>query len=609
LDWADTGAPLGGGSQRTVGMPREMPRGRRRTIEKGPTGVKPRAGLLPWAMRWDPLLVEAVARELDRTLERARVRSLLLEPDARRVLLYLREGTLVLELHPTAGWISLLEPGEPSADARPLAARVRGVRALPDESVLVLSLQRIRGRDEGVELVVEFTGNRWNALVVGNRSRQIRHVLLPREEKTRSLTVGAPYQPPPSTGRNADPSPAWWTETVGGEDRSTLLRSVAWTSSLNALVFLEGGQGAATPVEGEPLSDPRVLPGVDGHGRWLRMRDPERWNPRILKTDRGLQPYPISVPGVEEDPTETFLEAIRRARMETEGDSEASLRVPAALLARGERRVERLRRRAEGMARELARARDPGPVRSVGDLILARFGEIRKGAGAVTLTDFQGNEVEVELDPTLPPHENAKRYYDEAARLERVREDLPDRIAAARGELSRWEALLSGVATGTTPPEALAEALGPDRGVGRGKGGKERRRGDQPTAPPYRRYRSSGGLEIRVGRGARHNDDLTFHHSAPDDIWLHVREAPGAHVILRWGREENPPARDLEEAAVLAALGSEARHAGVVPVDWTRRKHVRKPRKAAPGAVIPGRVQTLFVEPDPALEKRLQAEE
>jgi predicted ribosome quality control (RQC) complex YloA/Tae2 family protein len=564
-------------------------------------------------MRWDPLLVEAVARELDGILDRARVRSLLLEPDARRVLLFLREGTLVLELHPTAGWISLLEPGdgEPPADARPLAARVRGVRALPDESVLVFSLQRIRGKDEGVELVVEFTGNRWNALVVGHRSRQIRHVLLPREETTRSLTVGAPYQPPPSTGRNADPSPAWWAETVGGKDRGTLLRSVAWTSSLNAPVFLEGGQGAGEPADGGPAEGasrggPRVPPGVEGQGRWLRMRDPDGWSPRLLKTDRGLQPYPISVPGVEEIPTGTLLDAIRQARVETEGDSEASLRVPAALLARGERRVERLRRRAEGMARQLAQARDPDPVRSVGDLILARFGEIRKGATAVILRDFQGNEVEVELDPTLPPHENAKRYYDEAARLERVRDGLPDRIAAARGELARWEALMEGVATGTTPPETLAEALGPDRGGGRGKGGRER--GDQATAPPYRRYRSSGGLEIRVGRGARHNDDLTFHHSAPDDVWLHVREAPGAHVILRWGREENPPARDLEEAAVLAALGSEARHAGVVPVDWTRRKHVRKPRKAAPGAVIPGRVQTLFVEPDPELEKRLQVD-
>jgi predicted ribosome quality control (RQC) complex YloA/Tae2 family protein len=212
--------------------------------------------------------------------------------------------------------------------------------------------------------------------------------------------------------------------------------------------------------------------------------------------------------------------------------------------------------------------------------------------------------VEVELDPALPPHENAKRYYDEAARLDRVRKGLPDRIARARAELEEWAALVEGVRSGAVPPRELERKLGPDRRAGAKAPGK----GEQATAGPYRRYRSSGGLEIRVGRGSRQNDDLTFHHSAPDDIWLHVREAPGAHVILRWGQEGDPPRRDLEEAAVLAALSSDARHAGTVPVGWTRRKYVRKPRKAAPGAVVPDRMQTLFVEPDPELGRRLQVE-
>jgi len=66
-----------------------------------------------------------------------------------------------------------------------------------------------------------------------------------------------------------------------------------------------------------------------------------------------------------------------------------------------------------------------------------------------------------------------------------------------------------------------------------------------------------------------------------------------------------PPRRDLVEAAVLAALNSRARTSATVPVDWTRRKHVRKPRKAAPGAVIPDQVATVFVEPDPDLPARL----
>lgn len=139
--------------------------------------------------------------------------------------------------------------------------------------------------------------------------------------------------------------------------------------------------------------------------------------------------------------------------------------------------------------------------------------------------------------------------------------------------------------------------------------GKARWKGMRPGPRlPFKRFRSSGGLEIRVGRGPRENDELTFRHSSPDDVWLHARETSGAHVVLRWSREENPPSRDLNEAAVLAALHSGGRTSRVVPVDWTRRKHVRKPRKSPPGTVAPQRTRTLFVEPEPDLVDRLSWE-
>src|SRR5690606_21762503 len=144
-------------------------------------------------------------------------------------------------------------------------------------------------------------------------------------------------------------------------------------------------------------------------------------------------------------------------------------------------------------------------------------------------------------------------------------------------------------------------ALGPAAPGGGRRGGEARR------LPPYRRYRTSGGLEVRVGRNNRANDELTFHHSSPNDVWLHAREASGAHAILRWpDPNSNPPARDRSEAAVLAALHSRARTSGTVAVDWTRRRYVRKPRKAPPGLVVPERVRTLFVVPDPAAEERLR---
>jgi hypothetical protein len=452
----------------------------------------------------------------------------------------------------------------------------------------VFGLQRIRGKDEGVELVVEVIGNRWNALVVGHRSRTIRHVLVPRDDRDRSLRVGAAWELPPSTGREGVVEPLGrerWNELVaaGDDPRRALLRGVGWTSSLNAHAFL----------------------GPGGMDAWLAARAPENWAAWILETAKGPQPYPVALPpeapGLPDPrPADSLLEAFRSAREADEATGpERALLLPPGLLDRGDEEVRRARRRLEALRRELEGAGDPEPVRALGDLLLARFGEIPRGRDRVTLTDFEGNEVEVELDPALSPHENAARYYDEAARMERARTALPARIRKAEEAVAEWERLVEGVRAGETPHEGLEERLGPPRG-----GGKSGRAGAGPSLP-YRRFTSSGGLEIRVGRGARSNDDLTFRHSSPDDVWLHARQAPGAHVILRWGRDEAPPRRDLAEAAVLAALHSEARHSGSVPVDWTWRKYVRKPRKAAPGAVIPDRVQTLFVEPDPKVAEAL----
>jgi predicted ribosome quality control (RQC) complex YloA/Tae2 family protein len=238
-------------------------------------------------------------------------------------------------------------------------------------------------------------------------------------------------------------------------------------------------------------------------------------------------------------------------------------------------------------------------MRLWGDLLLARKRLVPRGAERVKLQDWTGALVEVTLDPTLTPAENANRWYDEARKRERADARMPELLAAARAEVGRWRGALEAAERGEVPAWAV-EAV---RGVA-GEG-----RGAEVESLPYRSYRTSGGLEVRVGRSARANDDLTFRHSAPGDVWLHARSVPGSHVILRWRAPDgSPPARDLEEAATLAALFSKARSSGLVPVDWTRRKHVRKPRGAAPGAVVPQQVRTIFVEPDARVEERMRTE-
>jgi len=247
----------------------------------------------------------------------------------------------------------------------------------------------------------------------------------------------------------------------------------------------------------------------------------------------------------------------------------------------------------------MARAADPEEPRHRANLILAHLGKIPRGTESVLLEDFEGGEVRVPLDPGKTPQENARVLYEEAARRERARDRLPSLLAEAERRVLELEKVGEQLEQGVLSPREASACLpptGPTRELGR----------KRKSRVPFRRYVSSGGLEIRVGRSSRENDALTFRHAHPQDIWLHARDRAGAHVVLRWRGEGNPPHRDLAEAAILAAVFSGARTSATVPVDWTRRKYVRKPRKSPPGTVIPERTRTLFVEPDPGLPGRLQ---
>lgn len=545
---------------------------------------------------WDSVLAGAVAHTLQGRLRGARVRAIHLDHEQRDLYLFLREGVLLARLHPTRGELLLLPPSDPFEGSRALPARVARVRALTDDRVVLLELRRLRGPGART-LVLEWIPTRWNALLLEGRPGDggpltIRHVLVPREGGDRPALPGRPWSPPPPTtrlGARRLPSRQEWEERLHSTPPEELLSALAWTSPLNR-ALLEPGE-----EPGDPWTRWCILRRV-GRGEEAPM-------PVRVPTRTGWTPYPVPVPGsvaVEGD----LLDAFREALQEEGRPEEPGLgRIPPGWLSELEARIRSAEGRLRGLSREMERAPDPEPVRARGDLLLARFGEIPRGAAEVTLEDFDGTPVHLVLDPRIAPHENAALFYAEAARIQRAREQLPGRISAAREVIARLETLLERARAGEADPGEVRAAL-PDRGramVGAPPG----------TTPslPFRRYRSSGGIEIRVGRGARFNDDLTFHHSSPGDIWLHAREAAGAHVILRWGGPGNPPARDLEEAGILAALHSRARTSGSVPVDWTLRRYVRKPRKAPPGRVVPERVRTLFVEPDPEVERRLREED
>ena len=317
-------------------------------------------------------------------------------------------------------------------------------------------------------------------------------------------------------------------------------------------------------------------------------------SPHLLLRGSSLQPYPWHLPGSSAEAVDSLLEAMARVRAAGDDARPPTTGQAARVLAAASRR---LKRKLKRLHTELEKTAAADGLREEGALILSSLHLIEPGATQVTLSGFDGTQHIIQIDPRHRPQEHANALFRRAGRLERGAATLPHRIRTTEEELARIATLRERQQRGDLS-DADLDALMPQQSA------QSRSHPGSPTLP-YRSYTSSGGLEIRVGRGARRNDDLTFHHSRPNDVWLHARHAAGAHVILRWTRPESPPATDLEEAAVLAANYSGARSSGTVPVDWTRRKWVRKPRGAAPGAVIPERVRTVFVAPDPTLAEKL----
>ncbi len=603
------------------------------------------------AIEHDPLGARALAREIREGFGGRPVRSAWLDRDRRRGGLRFEGGAeLLFLLHPTAGHVLAGEdlPRIPARRSRTFRkAELLDARAPADERLLELDLGT-PPHPPNWRLVAELHTNQWNLLILDLPEGEIGEVAWPREPGGRVLRPGARYRPPAGEREGAgEPLPgARWRELLEGGDpgdrRGRLLRNVAWTSGINAEWLLEPFEAAEFETteeeeEGGGRGDPD--PAGAAYRRYrslLEEADDGEGSAWLLPGGDGPPlPYVAPLGREEARPVASLLQGMRRSaeaaglveaiRSESplaggggdggeEGpEGEAPSEADAGLLEildALEEEEERLERRRDALRSELEGGADPEELRSVGHLLLTRKDRVPRGASRVELEGFDGTPREVELDPRLDAAGNARRYYDRAARRERARERVPKEIRRAEDRARRVsearerlrETLRSGAEVGEERREELWSLAGGRPGDG-GDGPEEDRL-------PYRVLRTASGLEVRVGRSAKDNEELTFHHSSPDDIWLHARQVPGSHVILRWGhREGNPPRKDLQEAAVAAATNSKARHSGTVGVDWTRRKYVRSPRKSPPGAVIPQRAKTVFVSPSEKLVKTMAARE
>lgn len=265
-------------------------------------------------------------------------------------------------------------------------------------------------------------------------------------------------------------------------------------------------------------------------------------------------------------------------------------------------------KKLEKLQETLEEAKDADRFRILGELLTASLHMVKKGDKEIEVVNYydenQGTVV-IALDPLLSPSENAQRYYKKYTKMKNSLTVVEEQIRNTGEEIAYLETLLQQLDNaGLGDIDEIREEL-VEQGYLRSRG-KQPKKKKKDSKPVITCYLSSEGIPIYVGKNNTQNEYVTNRLAHSTDTWLHTKDIPGSHVVIR---AQTFGDATLREASQLAATFSQAKASSQVPVDYTLIKHVHKPNGAKPGFVIYERQKTLYVTPDQELVKSLKMEQ
>ena len=262
-------------------------------------------------------------------------------------------------------------------------------------------------------------------------------------------------------------------------------------------------------------------------------------------------------------------------------------------------KLDRLYHKQKKIEKELRDADNADEFKIKGELLTSYIYMIEKGMESIEVQNFYDencSNITIPLNKNLTPSENAQKYFKKYSKLKTAKVELTSQIAICNDEIEYLENIMLGIEN-CENLEELADIkdelirLGYAKAPFRYKAKKDL---DLTTKP--NQFVSSDGFTILVGKNNKQNDYLTLRIADPEDIWMHTKNIPGSHVIIKCAGKEVPN-ETLYEAAMLAAFYSKGRMSSQVPVDYTMKKHVKKPSGSKPGMVIYETNSTLYVTP------------
>lgn len=560
-------------------------------------------------MAFDGLFTRAMAKELDEALTGGRIHKIY-QPFKNEIIMTVRNKgknrKLLLSAHPNYSRVQLtneptINPDEPPMFCMMLRkhlerAIIQSVYQPELERIIVMEL---KGRDDlGDEtikqLMIEIMGRHSNIILVDKDSQKIidsiKHI--PSSLNSyRTILPGGSYIYPPQQQKE-DPLNADRPEILknidfnGGKIDQQIVRRFAGISPAAAkeIVFRTG------------LVNPKTLPPVFMNIMETLKHHQYDYSLTVTENRSDFYLFPLKHIGGEYKHYTTLSEMLDTFYFgKAERDRVRQQTLDLERVMKNER--EKNKKKINKLEATLEKAHKADELQLLGELLTANMHAVKKGMKDVEVINYydeNGRKITIPLDPRKSPAENAQDYFKNYQKAKNSIQAVKLQIQLAMEEVRYFDGLLQQLDSASVKDiEEIREELIEGGYIRRRtKRGFKKKGNDKPI---IEKYISSDQTEILVGKNNRQNDYLTNKLARRDDIWLHTKDIPGSHVVIR---NNEPSEQTLLEAAMLAAYFSKAKHSSSVPVDYTKIRHVHKPKGSKPGFVIYDNQATVYVTPN-----------
>jgi predicted ribosome quality control (RQC) complex YloA/Tae2 family protein len=562
-----------------------------------------------YSMSFDGLFTYAIVHELKKNLENGRITKIY-QPFKNELLFQIRANgknhKLLISAHPTYARIHITKenydhPPEPPMFCMLLRKHLEGsiIESIRQVDVDRIVIFEIKGRNEigdvsYKQLIVELMGRHSNIILIDKEKQtiidSIKHVSA-AVNRHRTILPGSTYIEPPKHGK-VNPFDV---------DEELFLKKIDFNAGQLDKQIVEHFAGFSPIVAKEVVFRAGIANRVTLPKAFLHLIHElkiEKVQPQIISSGEKeyFHIFPLlhlkgeakSFPTISEMLDHFYFGKAERDRVKQQANDLE--RFITNEISKNIKKIEKLQQ-------TLDEAKNAEQYKLFGELLTANLYAIKRGdkeAEVINYYDENCQTIKIPLDPLKSPAENAQAYFHKYQKAKNSLSIVQEQIRQAHEEIQYFEQLHQQIESASPKDiEEIREELMEEGYLRRPqqKGWKK----NKPSKPILDRYISTEGTEILVGKNNKQNDYLTNKLAGKDEIWLHTKDIPGSHVVIR---DKNPSEQTILEAANLAAYYSKARNSSSVPVDYTKIRYVKKPSGAKPGFVIYENQQTVYVTPN-----------